>query len=107
MTSAFIWPGRCGFLGLVMAKNTDAAMEQLVHWTTHAREFTQTFTTAFTSWQNVEAELFLLFNTLVPTKSPTLTSAAFHAVMSLDARLAMITAVVQVKMKLKMYKALR
>lgn len=55
-------------------------------------EFTSLFANTFLSWQRVESQLFLIFNTLLPTKNVNLTSAVFHAVMSLDARLGMIDA---------------
>lgn len=69
---------------------------------THDREFTDIFANTFLSWQDVEARLFLIFHALVPTKdNGTLASVAFHAVMNLDARLAMISAVAQVQLEKK------
>lgn len=63
------------------------------------KEFTEVFSNTFLSWQQVEAQLFLIFNTLLPTKNANLTSAAFHAVMNLDARLAMIGAVAEQQLR--------
>lgn len=56
-------------------------------------EFQKTFTNTFLSWQKVEASLFLLFAVLHKREKLTLLSGAFHSVISLDGRLAMVGAV--------------
>ncbi len=65
------------------------------------QEFMDTFARTFLAWQNVEAQLFLLFNTLVRTQDHNLTSAVFHSVVSLEVRLAMVSAAIQIALARK------
>jgi len=60
--------------------------------------FARVFTDTFLSWQSVEAELFLIFNTLFTEASGRLISASFHSVISLDARLAMISSLAEMQL---------
>jgi hypothetical protein len=62
----------------------------------HAKEFFEAYGRAMLGWQYVEAELFLIFSSLIRGKDHHVVSAAYHAVVNLNSKLDMITEAIQV-----------
>jgi hypothetical protein len=62
----------------------------------HAKEFFETYGRAMLQWQFVEANLFLIFNSLIRGRDHHIVSAAYHAVINFNSKLEMITEAIQV-----------
>lgn len=62
-------------------------------------EFVEAHTGVLLEWEAVEQRLFFIFSSLVRAASPEVTSAIFHAVMTLKTRLTMIDAAARVFLK--------
>jgi hypothetical protein len=77
----------------------DSLIAKVVYSQQHEREFVDYFSNTFLSWQKVEAQLFLIFNTLFPSSNNRLVSASFHSIVSLDGRLSMISAVAELQLE--------
>lgn len=61
----------------------------------HEKEFLETVARSILEWQYVENNLFHIFSSLIRGRDHHLVSAAFHSVISLNARLGMIDAAAQ------------
>jgi hypothetical protein len=62
----------------------------------HAKEFFEAYGRAMLQWQYVEANLFLIFSSLIRGRDHHAVSAAYHAVVNLNSKLDMITEVMRV-----------
>lgn len=78
----------------------DDAIWTIVQQREQEREFEREFTNTFLSWQKLERLLFVTLLVLMTSVTNLrLLSALFHAVMSLDARLGMVSAVAQLQLQ--------
>ena len=62
----------------------------------HTKEFLEAYGRALLRWKYVEQELFLIFNSLVRGRDHHIVSAVYHAIVSLNSKLEMITEAMQV-----------
>jgi hypothetical protein len=62
------------------------------------QEFLQAFARALLAWQAIEECMYRIFASLASARDPLALSAAYHAVISLDARLDMIGAAANVRL---------
>jgi hypothetical protein len=56
----------------------------------YATDFLRAFAKAVLAWQHVEDSIYLIFNSILRHDEPKIVAAAFHAVLSLDARISMV-----------------